>query len=256
VGLSIPAAAITYGDQDEDDGHPYVGLAVFFDGSGPLWSCSGTLLSPTVFLTAGHCTSETTSARVWFESDLSGIDEFPFEGGTLIAEENIHTHPDYDGYATFLNTRDLGILILAESDQPDDDDDYGVLPGLDELDDLIPRHGPKAIIRTVGYGWQMIKPKPQHELVRYTSTSMLVNLRSHLTDGFNIHTSNNPGKGQGTGGACLGDSGGPIFFPQDSNIVVGVVSFGLNSNCKGADFAYRIDTVDALWFINDYIEPE
>jgi len=125
------------------------------------------------------------------------------------------------------------------------------------LDDLATRRGKqKRIIRTVGYGWQMIKPKPHHELVRYTSTSMLVNLRSHLTDGYNIHTSNNRGKGQGTGGSCFGDSGGPIFYLEDSNMVVGVVSFGLNGNCKGADFAYRTDIGEAQDFINGFLDQE
>jgi hypothetical protein len=51
-----PAAAITYGTPDGGD-HPYVGFMIFFVPSEPGWfSCSGTLLDSTVFLTAGHCT--------------------------------------------------------------------------------------------------------------------------------------------------------------------------------------------------------
>ena len=53
---AAPVSAITYGQPDGND-HPYVGFMIFFDASEPGWySCSGTLLSPTVFLTAGHCT--------------------------------------------------------------------------------------------------------------------------------------------------------------------------------------------------------
>jgi len=49
------AAAITDGELD-GNGHPFVGLMVAQDGDGnPLWRCSGTLLSSTLFLTAGHC---------------------------------------------------------------------------------------------------------------------------------------------------------------------------------------------------------
>jgi len=77
------------------------------------------------------------------------------------------------------------------------------------------------------------------------ATSTLVNLRSALTDGYNLHTTNNPGKGNGrgnaSGGTCFGDSGGPVFHPANSNQVVGITSFGLNQNCKGADFAFRTD---------------
>jgi len=47
---------ITYGELDGNR-HPYVGLMVAQDADGnPLWRCSGTLMSPTIFLTAGHCT--------------------------------------------------------------------------------------------------------------------------------------------------------------------------------------------------------
>jgi hypothetical protein len=46
-----PVAAVTDGELDNGR-HPYVGLMVAQDAKGnPLWRCSGTLLSPTLFLT-------------------------------------------------------------------------------------------------------------------------------------------------------------------------------------------------------------
>ena len=61
--VALPASAITDGSPD-GDAHPYVGLMVAQDADGnPLWRCSGTLISPTLFLTAGHCT-ETPAAHV------------------------------------------------------------------------------------------------------------------------------------------------------------------------------------------------
>ena len=152
----------------------------------------------------------------------------------------------------FPNTYDVGIVDL---DVPIYMDTYGQLPELGLLDELATRRGQQdQIIRTVGYGYQMIKPIFQWVQVRFTSTSKVVNLRSNLTDGYNIHTSNNPGKGKGRGGSCFGDSGGPIIYPKDSDIVVGVVSFGLNDNCKGADFAYRTDIEEAQDFILPFLE--
>ena len=61
VGLTLAslsaAYAIVFGWPDGDD-HPYVGMMVADDADGPAWRCSGTLISPTVFLTAGHCAFE------------------------------------------------------------------------------------------------------------------------------------------------------------------------------------------------------
>jgi len=51
------------------------------------------------------------------------------------------------------------------------------------------------------------------------------------------------GNGKGEGGTCNGDSGGPVFYGgYESNIIVAVTSFGLNSLCRGTDYAYRTDT--------------
>jgi hypothetical protein len=55
--LAPPTAAIT-GNYVKDFAHPFVGLVVFYDADGEfLGRCSGSLLTPIVFLTAGHCTA-------------------------------------------------------------------------------------------------------------------------------------------------------------------------------------------------------
>lgn len=64
--IPTPAGAIT-GNFTKDFTHNYVGLVAFYDASGEfLQRCSGALLSPTIFLTAGHCPNGATSARIWF----------------------------------------------------------------------------------------------------------------------------------------------------------------------------------------------
>jgi hypothetical protein len=61
------AMAITNG-QPDNGRHPYVGLMVALDTNGfPLWRCSGSELTSTVYLTAGHCTTAPAAhVEVWF----------------------------------------------------------------------------------------------------------------------------------------------------------------------------------------------
>src|SRR3954453_10215184 len=49
---ATPALAITNG-QPDGNGHPYVGIVY-----NTRYFCTGSLIAPTVFLTAGHCTDE------------------------------------------------------------------------------------------------------------------------------------------------------------------------------------------------------
>ena len=108
----------------------------------------------------------------------------------------------------------------------------------------------------VGFGVQGIVPNPnivQADPVRYNADPMIVELNSANSGGFNIHLSSNPGKGNGSGGACFGDSGGPIFH-GDSNVIAAVTSYGLNANCAGTGGGYRVDTVDDQDFIGQFLD--
>lgn len=246
LALALPAAspagAVTDGVAD-GYAHPYVGLVVFYDAGGnPTHRCSGTLLSPTVFLTAGHCTEGASSAQVWFEPDVTADLGYPYEGGTTGTP---YTHPDF--VWSIPNTSDLGVVILDEGVYLDT---YGVVADAGALDALATQRGRQETWFTVvGYGLQEIRPQVLSERTRLQASVRLVNLRSALTDGYNIHHTNAPGTG---GGTCFGDSGGPVFL-GDSNVIVGVTSFGLNGNCVGGGFAYRTDIATSLKFIYQYL---
>lgn len=243
----VPALAVTDGELD-GDGHPYVGLMVAQDADGnPMWRCSGTLLSPTLFLTAGHCTEAPAAhVEIWFDADVeSGIpaNGYPFTGdvgGTP------YTHPNYDPNAFFLY--DLGVVILDKAYKVGE---FAALPEQDVLDKLATERGLQDVTFTaVGYGLQRINPVfVEAERVRMVAYPHLVQINAPgFTGDFSVLLSNN----HSTGGTCFGDSGGPNFI-GDSNVVGGVTSFGLNGNCAGTGGVYRVDRADDLdWLYDEF----
>lgn len=263
-----PAAAIT-GDYVEDFEHSFVGLAVFYDSDGEfVQRCSGSLLTSTVFLTAGHCTDGATgavSARVYFQQDAganydpaSGMD--PVSGypetcaagtlGTLCATSGELYNYGFALSGGLPDTGDVGLVIL---DQEIAMPEYGVLAAAGTLDRLATRRGRQDLTFTAsGYGLTEVSPvKVTSFRERLMAQSRLTNLRSNLTDGFNLQTN---GNGTGRGGTCSGDSGGPVFYGGfDSNLIVAVTSFGLNAYCRGVDFAFRTDQQAVLDWIRDTV---
>jgi secreted trypsin-like serine protease len=252
-------AAIT-GTYVEDFEHPFVGLAVFYDADGAfLWRCSGSLLSPTVFLTAGHCADTeggAVTARVYFQQDagahydpatqldpVSGYPEFcaPGTEGVVCATSDEIFNFDYTGLIP--NTHDVGLLIL---DQEINLPEYGQLAPVGTLNSLATRRGTtQTVFTSSGYGltYKTQEHSPLGNTsyrVRLMAESVLVNLNSAITDGYNLQLQ---GHGKGLGGTCNGDSGGPVFLgSSSSNLIVGVTSFGLDALCRGTDFSYRVDT--------------
>jgi len=85
------------------------------------------------------------------------------------------------------------------------------------------------------------------EKIRMVAYPKLIQINTPgFTGDFSLLLSNN----HSTGGTCFGDSGGPNFL-NDTNIVAGVTSFGLNGNCAGTGGVFRMDRQDVL----DFVEP-
>ena len=247
MGAAAPAGAVTDGTLD-GNGHPYVGLMVAQDASGtPLWRCSGTLLSPTVYLTAGHCTeSPAAHVEIWFAADVqSGVpaNGYPTKGdvgGTP------HTIPSYDPDAFYLH--DVGVVVL---DRPVPMATYGQLPGLNQLDAHKPSRS--TTFTSVGYGLQKAFPdaaswKESALKIRMVAHPHLLQVNTGFTGPQSLLLSNNAN----TGGTCFGDSGGPNFLGT-SNVVAGVTSFGINPTCAGTGGVFRADRAEVLAFVNSYL---
>jgi hypothetical protein len=276
---AAPARAIT-GNYVEDFEHPFVGLIAFYveddgdetdDNDDPDFShrCSGSLLSPTVFLTAGHCTDETdgdlVGFRIWFQQDAgvnydpetqldpkSGYPEYCAEGtlGVTCSTGTEMYNMGFDDFAGFPEINDVGVAIL---DYPIYLAEYGELAEIGSLDHLYDfQRGRQDVTFTVsGYGLSYSSPVAVTSFrERLMAESKLVNVKAGNNAGFNLQTS---GNGGGRGGTCSGDSGGPVFYPADTNTIVAVTSFGLNAYCRGTDFAYRTDTEAVHLWLQDVL---
>ena len=249
-------------------------LLTFYDAEGVyLWRCSGTLISPTLVLTAGHCTYGAAEARVWADQGpyvetpvneggypLSPIEERPpcagYVGWPCTGEDASGDPLTYPGFgfpgivppedASFPNTGDVGLVVLDTPIYPDSG--FASLADEGALDAFATRRGRQNITFTVvGYGLQRTRPTGDLAArIRLEATTQLVNLRSSLAAGFNLQLTANPGGGRG--GTCFGDSGGPIFYGA-SNTIVALTSFGITPYCTGVDYAFRIDQADVLAWI-------
>ena len=246
-----PALAITDGELD-GDGHPYVGLMVAQTATGtPLWRCSGTLISPTLFLTAGHCTEAPAAhVEIWFLSDVQSTQTTNGYPNTGQVGGTPYTHPLFDPDAFYLY--DLGVVVL---DEPMVMSQYGLLPALDQLDALKTMRGKQDLTFTaVGYGRQQSFPdaaswKTVALKIRMVAHPRLVQINTGFTGDGSLILSNNAN----TGGTCFGDSGGPNFI-GDSNVVGGVTSFGLNGACGGTGGVYRVDREDDLDWLATFMD--
>ena len=267
--LATTSALGITGDWIEDTEHPYVGLIVFYNADGTfLQRCSGSLISPTKFVTAGHCVDAAAgvvSARVYFQQGAganfnpnTGVD--PVTGypttcaggtlGTLCATSSRLYNYGFDNFVSFPNTYDAGVVIL---DQPITLPKYGQLPAAGVLESV--GQGRKNTLFTVsGYG-MTLKVNVHAKLSnvsfreRLMAQSSLVDFdRNQWTDGYNLQTQ---GNGNSRGGTCSGDSGGPVILGgASSNVIVGITSFVKNELCRGPDYAYRIDRQEVLDWIN------
>lgn len=259
--LGGQATSVT-GNYAADVQHPFVGLVVFYDDEGAFsHRCTGSLLTPIVFLTAGHCTEGVGSARAYFQQDAgahfdeqTGIDLVtgyprscaPGTADVCTTSSELYNYGFHD-FVGFPNTRDVGLVILED---PIDLPEYAKLASPGSLDRLADRLAKKDVTFTVsGYG--ISRTNPAFTLSfrsRLMARTRLVNLHNALTSGFNLQTTANPGGGKG--GTCFGDSGGPVFSGGfGSNTIVGVTSFGLSPTCRGVDFAYRTDRRAVLRWI-------
>ena len=229
------AHAVIWGELDDTDQYPFVGLLVTDIGI-----CSGVLIGSTKFLTAAHCVDGAGSATVFFG-------QAPFTG-SLDAVGFVLGIDIHDDYVAAGNGPDVAVLtVFVIGPAPTS---FAQLPGAGLLYGATRNRGPLSgrYFATVGYGIDGEFPDTSINLSRQVGDVSLQAVDTGATvGGYAQFSSNN---GILSGGACLGDSGGPVF-DGDSDTVVALNSFGITVNCTGTGFASRLDVQDVL----DFIQP-
>jgi trypsin len=262
------AQAIINGEPDRGpNAHPYVGAYVAKVEGELLPVCSGTLISPRVFLTAGHCTEfeieKDRPVYVSFDptykpraSEVIKATPYNHPGFCFPTPEDKGKcrlppkYPEILGAPNRVIRYDVGVAVL---DQPVSMATYGALPKAGVVDTL--KEGQR--LTTVGYGASGFdiggglppQLQPVYLDERYSATVRLRNPIDPAIDDQSVKTSGIGIRGGGEG-SCYGDSGGPLFMP-DQETIVGVTSGGLPL-CKGPAYYQRMDLPGVLSWVRSF----
>lgn len=238
--VATAAGAPVGGDWGVPDGraHPQSGQLIRFDSDGnALGGCSGTLVSPTVFLTAGHCAirkQQNPGMDLWVTFDTTWTKAAPPAARHRVA------------YAVAASSIDLGVEVLAT---PVSGIDPAGLPTDAALGRWLASTTGHPELTVVGYGQggnvndRDEDPQPWTESVRRTAT--VAATRADDTDvqlrGFAAHPSS----------GCAGNSGGGIFRPATDELVA--LAWGSDPMCSGYLLGTRLDTTAAREFLAGFV---
>lgn len=236
------AQAITYGQADGDK-HPQVGALVDYDSKGTAYAfCTGTLISPTVMLTAAHCNPGVDTVKVTFDSKV-------LNAGQMVVGHYI-AHPEYRQRQN--DPHDIAVVVF---DQPIANAGPAALP-TEGLFDTLKANGLLANTQftAVGYGGQerSFDGKGGWTIAYQDTREWSVSAFGALNDAWLRLSQNNA---VGNGGTCYGDSGGPNFFGAGSGetkMLAGTTITG-DTPCVQSNVIYRLDTASARAFLGNYV---
>jgi len=251
--------AIVYGFADTNNAYSNTGAFIVQSPSnGDIFPiCSGALISPTVFLTASHCTIffENSLAPLGYTAFVSFDNPIPFGNlsnrrTNLIQVTQVVTNPNYNQSQN--DPGDIAVLIVRE--QSTRGITPATLPSAGLLDQLSAQNGlQNAIFTPVGYGLQnrVVGGGPpffqdQNPIPRMYAFSSF----NALNQAF-LRLSQNPSTGNG--GACFGDSGGPNFFNYNGVRILAAITITGDVVCRSTNVTYRLDIASARNFLAPYV---
>jgi V8-like Glu-specific endopeptidase len=231
--LASPAGAITNGSPDGDR-HPNVGGLVsptqYSDGT---WIyCSGTLISPTVFLTAAHCGEDGEAVRVTFDT--------AYEAGDKVYTGTFYADPAYNQSQS--DPHDIAVVVLDKAVK-------GITPARLPTADSLSSLSGDQLFTSVGYGAYEVTNGPGGHQYLYDDVRMVATGTLNSINPAWLRISMNPSTG--SGGTCYGDSGGPNFLGS-TNVIAAITITG-DAVCRSTNVDYRLDTASARAFLSQYV---
>ena len=249
IVAAAPAGAVTGGEIDSNNTYSNVGMIAFYD-DGLRYRCTATLVTPTVLLTAAHCTYQTEGKTVVSFAPL--IDDAPPADIPAAKDPAVgytsapsgwyagtpYAHPQYSDFTDMANWNDVGVVVLDKAVR-------GITPAsiapTNYLDQFSSSVLNSTYFRAVGYGTEVRTADggPQTPTpMSYPIVRRYADLPGQKLTPQILQVNGNENDPRGTGGTCFGDSGGPSLH---GGYVVTVTSYGYTSNCRYLDGLQRID---------------
>jgi secreted trypsin-like serine protease len=194
------------------------------------WGCTGTLIAPTVVLTAGHC--QKLHSRIFVGNDVEG------RGRQFRVRRHVR-HPDWardmrnDLMLLVLEKAVTGVKprALARADQIDA-----------AVDGRVVGFGTTDLGGTVGYGRKLQTDVP---IVSRACTGRVKKRKDSAVYGCHLGKEIVAGKPLLNHDTCRGDSGGPLYVAQGNRwLLAGVTSRGTDlatSMCGDGGIYTRVD---------------
>jgi V8-like Glu-specific endopeptidase len=227
------ASAITNGTADGNK-HPNVGGLVadtqYSDGT---WIyCSGTLISPTVFLTAAHCADDGQRVRITFDT--------AYQDGDTTYSGTFYSDPLYNQSQS--DPHDIAVVVL-------DKEVKGIAPAQLPTANSLSNLSGSQQFTSVGYGAYEVTKGPGGHQYLYNDVRMVATGNLNSTNASWLRISMNPSTGNG--GTCYGDSGGPNFL--GSTDIIAAITITGDAVCRSTNVVYRLDTESARAFLGQYV---
>ena len=194
--------------------------------------CSGTLISPTVFLTAAHCAEDGERVGVTFDT--------AYEAGDKVYYGTFEADPLYSQVQS--DPHDIAVVVF---DKPIRGITPAKLPTANSLSSL----SGTQTFTSVGYGAYKVTNQPGGHQYLYNDVRMTATGTLNSTNANWLRISMNPSTGNG--GTCYGDSGGPNFL-GGTQIIAAITITG-DSVCRSTNVDYRLDTASARQFLSQYV---